>query len=137
MLEAVSARRWSGDPEISTSNTHRKGESEETLVSGKFGGGGKVGGGGGGGRYTAAVVGSLPDSYQQFQYELSCKLAQGHPELSELLCEEIMQRQLDSVDIVAQHQVSGGRIRGIKGDYSGFSCFYGLIWVLRSMVFIG
>ncbi|KAK3019133.1 hypothetical protein RJ639_002864 [Escallonia herrerae] len=27
-----------------------------------------------------------------------------HPELSQLLCEEIMQRQLDAVDIIAQHQ---------------------------------
>ncbi|XP_078448512.1 ARM repeat superfamily protein isoform X2 [Wolffia australiana] len=56
-------------------------------------------------RYRASVVGNLPDSYQQFQYKLSCKLAKDHPELSELLCEEIMQRQLDAVDIIAQHQV--------------------------------
>ncbi|XP_022844760.1 cell morphogenesis protein PAG1-like isoform X2 [Olea europaea var. sylvestris] len=55
--------------------------------------------------YRAAVVGNLPDSYQQFQYKLSCKLAKDHPELSQLLCEEIMQRQLDAVDIIAQHQV--------------------------------
>ncbi|KAK1274267.1 hypothetical protein QJS04_geneDACA009878 [Acorus gramineus] len=59
----------------------------------------------GSGRYRAAVVGDLPDSYQQFQYKLSSKLAKDHPELSELLCEEIMQRQLDAVDIIAQHQV--------------------------------
>eukprot|EP00850_Spirogloea_muscicola_P018806 SM000176S03137 [mRNA] locus=s176:102016:119238:- [translate_table: standard] len=58
-----------------------------------------------GARYRAAVVGSLPDSYQQFQFQLSAKLAKEHPELSELLCEEIMQRQLDAVDIIAQHQV--------------------------------
>uniref|UniRef100_A0A2P2JFV4 Uncharacterized protein MANES_01G104900 n=2 Tax=Rhizophora mucronata TaxID=61149 RepID=A0A2P2JFV4_RHIMU len=57
------------------------------------------------GSYQAAVVGNLPDSYQQFQYKLSCKLARDHPELSQLLCEEIMQRQLDAVDIIAQHQV--------------------------------
>ncbi|URE49163.1 protein furry [Musa troglodytarum] len=57
------------------------------------------------GRYQASVVGNLPDSYQQFQYKLSSKLAKDHPELSELLCEEIMQRQLDAVDIIAQHQV--------------------------------
>lgn len=57
------------------------------------------------GRYRASVVGNLPDSYQQFQYKLSSKLAKDHPELSELLCEEIMQRQLDAVDIIAQHQV--------------------------------
>ncbi|XP_050229807.1 uncharacterized protein LOC126678934 isoform X2 [Mercurialis annua] len=59
----------------------------------------------GSGSYGAAVVGNLPDSYQQFQYKLSCKLAKDHPELSQLLCEEIMQRQLDAVDIIAQHQV--------------------------------
>ncbi|XP_078160934.1 ARM repeat superfamily protein isoform X3 [Carex rostrata] len=59
----------------------------------------------GSGRYRASVVGNLPDSYQQFQYKLSSKLAKDHPELSELLCEEIMKRQLDSVDIIAQHQV--------------------------------
>lgn len=59
----------------------------------------------GSGSYSAAVVGNLPDSYQQFQYKLSCKLAKDHPELSQLLCEEIMQRQLDAVDIIAQHQV--------------------------------
>ncbi|GAB4828880.1 hypothetical protein Ancab_018540 [Ancistrocladus abbreviatus] len=57
------------------------------------------------GSYRAAVVGNLPDSYQQFQYKLSCKLAKDHPELSQLLWEEIMQRQLDAVDIIAQHQV--------------------------------
>ncbi|KAL9273877.1 Cell morphogenesis protein PAG1-like protein [Drosera capensis] len=57
------------------------------------------------GSYRAAVVGNLPDSYQQFQYKLSCRLAKDHPELSQLLCEEIMQRQLDAVDIIAQHQV--------------------------------
>nr|XP_043633528.1 protein furry homolog-like [Erigeron canadensis] len=59
----------------------------------------------GSGSYQTAVVGNLPDSYQQFQYKLSCKLAKDHPELSQLLCEEIMQRQLDAVDIIAQHQV--------------------------------
>lgn len=57
------------------------------------------------GHYRASVVGDLPDSYQQFQYKLSSKLAKDHPELSELLCEEIMQRLLDAVDIIAQHQV--------------------------------
>ncbi|XP_030953184.1 protein furry homolog-like [Quercus lobata] len=59
----------------------------------------------GSGSYRAAVVGNLPDSYQQFQYKLSCKLAKDHPGLSQHLCEEIMQRQLDAVDIIAQHQV--------------------------------
>ncbi|GMH01924.1 hypothetical protein Nepgr_003763 [Nepenthes gracilis] len=75
MLETLSAREWAGD------------------------------GFDGSGSYRAAVVGNLPDSYQQFQYKLSCKLAKDHPELSQLLCEEIMQRQLDAVDIIAQHQV--------------------------------
>ncbi|GMP92583.1 hypothetical protein CsSME_00042744 [Camellia sinensis var. sinensis] len=56
----------------------------------------------GSGSYRAAVVGNLPDSYQQIQYKLSCKLAKDHPELSQLLCEEIIQRQLDTVDIIAQ-----------------------------------
>eukprot|EP00897_Mesotaenium_endlicherianum_P002114 jgi/Mesen1/1930/ME000146S01025 len=60
---------------------------------------------GGEGKYRVAVVGSLPDSYQQFQFRLSARLAKEHPELSEHLCEEIMQRQLDAVDIIAQHQV--------------------------------
>ena len=53
------------------------------------------------GHYRASVVGNLPDSYQQFQYKLSSKLAKDQPELSEHLCEEIMQRQLEA----AQHQV--------------------------------
>ncbi|KAJ4826862.1 hypothetical protein Tsubulata_039605 [Turnera subulata] len=75
MLETLSAREWSED------------------------------GNEGSGSYRAAVVGNLPDSYQQFQYKLSCKLAKDHPELSQLLCEEIMQRQLDAVNIIAQHQV--------------------------------
>ncbi|XXG60233.1 hypothetical protein AAC387_Pa04g2195 [Persea americana] len=75
MLETLSAREWS----------------EECIE--------------GGGRYRASVVGNLPDSYQQFQYKLSSKLAKDHPNLSKLLCEEIMQRQLDAVDIIAQHQV--------------------------------
>ncbi|XP_020250386.1 uncharacterized protein LOC109827782 isoform X2 [Asparagus officinalis] len=57
------------------------------------------------GHYRASVVGNLPDSYQQFQYKLSSKLAKDHPELSERLCEELLQRQLDAVDIIAQHQV--------------------------------
>ncbi|PKA53442.1 hypothetical protein AXF42_Ash012384 [Apostasia shenzhenica] len=75
MLETLSVREWAED------------DTETTA------------------RYRASVVGNLPDSYQQFQYKLSAKLAKDHPELSELLCEEIMQRQLDAVDIIAQHQV--------------------------------
>ncbi|RZC73804.1 hypothetical protein C5167_049284 [Papaver somniferum] len=68
----------------------------------------------GSGSYRAAVVGNLPDSYHQFQYKLSCKLAKDHPELSQLLCEEIMQRQLDAVDIIAQHQVLTCMARGLR-----------------------
>ncbi|KAI3794046.1 hypothetical protein L1987_36671 [Smallanthus sonchifolius] len=75
MLETLSAREWAEDKIEGT------------------------------GSYQVAVVGNLPDSYQQFQYKLSCKLAKDRPELSQLLCEEIMQRQLDAVDIIAQHQV--------------------------------
>ncbi|XP_020113081.1 cell morphogenesis protein PAG1 isoform X2 [Ananas comosus] len=75
MLETLSVREWAEDDHEGTSH------------------------------YRASVVGNLPDSYQQFQYKLSSKLAKDHPELSELLCEEIMQRQLDAVDIIAQHQV--------------------------------
>ncbi|XP_020587896.1 cell morphogenesis protein PAG1 isoform X2 [Phalaenopsis equestris] len=75
MLETLSVREWAEDDTESAS------------------------------RYRVSVVGNLPDSYQQFQYKLSAKLAKDHPELSELLCEEIMQRQLDAVDIIAQHQV--------------------------------
>lgn len=47
------------------------------------------------------VIGTLQDSYQQFQYQLSCKLARDHPELSELLCVEMMTRQLDAVGQVS------------------------------------
>ncbi|KAL8137973.1 hypothetical protein V2J09_003974 [Rumex salicifolius] len=75
MLETLSTRQWSKDGSVSS------------------------------GGYRATVVGNLPDSYQQFQYKLSSKLAKDQPELSQLLCEEIMQRQLDAVDIIAQHQV--------------------------------
>lgn len=75
MLETLAAREWA----------------EEGIESG--------------GQYRAAVVGNLPDSYQQFQYKLSSKLAKDHPDLSKLLCEEIMLHQLDAVDIIAQHQV--------------------------------
>ncbi|KAG5549878.1 hypothetical protein RHGRI_014996 [Rhododendron griersonianum] len=45
--------------------------------------------------YRAAVDGNFPDSYQQFQYKLSCKLAKDHHARSHHLCEEIMLRQLD------------------------------------------
>ncbi|KAL0919790.1 hypothetical protein M5K25_011908 [Dendrobium thyrsiflorum] len=75
MLETLSVREWAEDDTESASH------------------------------YRASVVGNLPDSYQQFQYKLSAKLAKDHPELSEQLCEEIMQRLLDAVDIIAQHQV--------------------------------
>lgn len=87
MLETLSLREWAGE------------------------------GAEGGGRYRCAVVGSLPDSYQQYQYQLSAKLAQDHPDLSELLCVEMMQRQLDAVDIIAQHQVGTAEetARGASG----------------------
>ncbi|CAG9464766.1 unnamed protein product [Pedinophyceae sp. YPF-701] len=54
---------------------------------------------------STIVIGALQDSYQQFQYQLSAKLSQDHQELTEVLILEMMQRQLDSVDLVSQHQV--------------------------------
>lgn len=54
---------------------------------------------------NAVIIGNLQDSYQQFQYQLSAKLARDHPELSELLCVEMMRRQLDSGGRAAQPQV--------------------------------
>jgi len=84
MLETLSVRKWAED------------NSEGT------------------GHYRASVVGNLPDSYQQFQYNLSSKLAKDHPQLSELLCEEIMQRQLDAVDIIGQHQVLTCLAHGLR-----------------------
>ncbi|EFJ49201.1 hypothetical protein VOLCADRAFT_117341 [Volvox carteri f. nagariensis] len=51
------------------------------------------------------VIGSLQDSYNQFQYELSGSLAREHPELSEALCEEMMTRQLECNDGLIQHPV--------------------------------
>ncbi|KAL0053523.1 hypothetical protein WJX82_006983 [Trebouxia sp. C0006] len=54
---------------------------------------------------VAVVIGNLQDSYQQFQYQLSAKLARDHPELSELLCVEMMTRQQDAVGRAAHHQV--------------------------------
>lgn len=63
--------------------------------------GGNGGGGGGSGPGRALVVlGGLQDSYQQFQYQLSEKLARDHPEMSEALCEEVMTRQLEIADKV-------------------------------------
>ncbi|PNG99539.1 hypothetical protein TSOC_014680, partial [Tetrabaena socialis] len=67
---------------------------------------GPAGGGGGGeeeGGAAVVVLGSLQDSYQQFQYQLSYRLARDHPELSEALCEEVMTRQLQCDDGLAQH----------------------------------
>ena len=49
---------------------------------------------------AVVVLGALQDSYQQFQYQLSAKLARDHPELSEALCEEVMTRQLEVYDKV-------------------------------------
>lgn len=95
MLETLSLREWAGE------------------------------GTGGAGRYRAAVVGSLPDSYQQYQYQLSARLAQDHPDLSELLCVEMMQRQLDAVDIIAQHQVRPRRNRDVlEGFVDPPLCFH-------------
>ncbi|KAI8469209.1 MAG: cell morphogenesis central region-domain-containing protein [Monoraphidium minutum] len=51
-----------------------------------------------GGSSSVVVLGALQDSYQQFQYQLSAKLARDHPELSEQLCEEMMTRQLECAD---------------------------------------
>ncbi|KAL3146697.1 hypothetical protein ABBQ32_000921 [Trebouxia sp. C0010 RCD-2024] len=54
---------------------------------------------------VAVVIGNLQDSYQQFQYQLSAKLARDHPELSELLCVEMMRRQQDGGGKAAHHHV--------------------------------
>ncbi|KXZ50882.1 hypothetical protein GPECTOR_14g131 [Gonium pectorale] len=44
---------------------------------------------------SLTVLGSLPDLYTSFQYQLACKLAREHPELSEAVCEEVVSRQLE------------------------------------------
>jgi hypothetical protein len=61
-----------------------------------------------GGSSSVVVLGALQDSYQQFQYQLSCNLARDHPELSEQLCEEMMTRQLECADKVRR---AGLRVR--------------------------
>jgi hypothetical protein len=58
------------------------------------------------------VLGALQDSYQQFQYQLSCNLARDHPELSEQLCEEMMTRQLECADKVRPAAKAVGRLEG-------------------------
>ncbi|EIE19264.1 hypothetical protein COCSUDRAFT_48883 [Coccomyxa subellipsoidea C-169] len=45
--------------------------------------------------HAAVVIGALQDSFQDFQLRLSSKLARDHPELSEPLCVELMNRQLE------------------------------------------
>jgi hypothetical protein len=45
------------------------------------------------------VIGQLPNSYRDFQAELSSQLAAQHPELSEALCREVMLRQLASANV--------------------------------------
>ncbi|KAF5834594.1 cell morphogenesis central region-domain-containing protein [Dunaliella salina] len=60
---------------------------------------------GGTGGDAVVVLGNLQDSYQQFQYQLSCKLARDHLELSEALCEEMMTRALECWDSTIQHPV--------------------------------
>ncbi|KAG2493487.1 hypothetical protein HYH03_008303 [Edaphochlamys debaryana] len=54
---------------------------------------------------AVVVVGSLQDSYTQFQYQLSCRLARDHPELSEALAEELLTRQLQCEDGAIAHPV--------------------------------
>eukprot|EP00898_Chlorokybus_atmophyticus_P003403 jgi/Chlat1/4063/Chrsp26S04002 len=56
-------------------------------------------------RFTTAVVGNVPESYQRFQHVLSAQLAQEHPELSLHLVEELLHRQLDALDNAAQHRI--------------------------------
>ncbi|GMH33034.1 hypothetical protein BSKO_00868 [Bryopsis sp. KO-2023] len=46
----------------------------------------------------AVIIGSLQDSCQNFQYQLSEGLVREHPEVNEQLCEELMTRQLDGVN---------------------------------------
>ncbi|KAK9867850.1 hypothetical protein WJX84_002781 [Apatococcus fuscideae] len=59
---------------------------------------------------VAVVIGNVQDAYQQFQYQLSMKLAKEHPEVSEALCVEMMTRQLgdelgNTMRKVVLHQV--------------------------------
>jgi len=81
------------------------------------------------------VLGALQDSYQQFQYQLSAKLARDHPELSEQLCEEMMTRQLECADKVRLFVQGrgGGRAAALLCcallQYLGL-CWLGLGWLL-------
>ncbi|KAK9829934.1 hypothetical protein WJX72_008722 [[Myrmecia] bisecta] len=54
---------------------------------------------------VAVVIGKSPDSYHQFQYQLSAKLAREHPELSELVCVEVLTRQLETAGRAQQPQI--------------------------------
>ncbi|PHT56989.1 hypothetical protein CQW23_05475 [Capsicum baccatum] len=68
----------------------------------------------GSGSCRAAIVGNLPDSYQQFQCNLCCKLAKDHPELSQLRCEEIMQRHLMLLIQLHSIKSSPGWLYGLR-----------------------
>jgi hypothetical protein len=72
---------------------------------------------------AVVVLGALQDSYQQFQYQLSAKLARDHPELSEALCEEVMTRQLEVYDKVRQIK----RWQGANGGSGCSGWFVGLL----------
>ncbi|KAG2450803.1 hypothetical protein HYH02_004640 [Chlamydomonas schloesseri] len=106
MLHVLSLREWQQPATAPL-------PSASTELLGGAGGGagsgvdGSEAGGGGGALEEQApvVVGGLQDSYQQFQYLLSCKLARDHPELSEALCEELMTRQLECEEAAIQHPV--------------------------------
>ncbi|PHU27465.1 hypothetical protein BC332_05797 [Capsicum chinense] len=75
----------------------------------------------GSGSCRAAVVGNLPDSYQQFQCNLSCKHAKDHPELSLLRCEEIMQRHLMLLIQLHSIKSSPAWLYGLRISISGNS----------------
>ncbi|GFR48580.1 hypothetical protein Agub_g10483, partial [Astrephomene gubernaculifera] len=99
MLHVLSQREWQagGEGQAAGAEAARGGAAAESDGPG--------GGGGGGGDEAVIVLGALQDSYQQFQYELACRLARDHPELSEALCEEVMTRQLECDDGLIQHPV--------------------------------
>lgn len=58
-----------------------------------------------GGSLPQVLVGSLQESYHRFQLALSSQLAREHPEMTELLCVEVMTRQLHASAVVHQHAV--------------------------------
>ncbi|PNW70054.1 hypothetical protein CHLRE_17g703750v5 [Chlamydomonas reinhardtii] len=102
MLHVLSLREWQ-QPAAAPLPA-----SVELLGAGGAGSGAdgsEAGGGAASEEQAPVVVGGLQDSYQQFQYLLSCKLARDHPELSEALCEELMTRQLECEEAAIQHPV--------------------------------